>query len=243
MIKKRLDTLVLEHYPKYSKTLVQQIIKAGHVLVNGHALTKPGVVVSESAEIKITAEEPKYVSRAGLKLEKALDYFSIDLTNKTALDAGISTGGFTDCLLQNNIKKVYGIEVGSGQTDSKIAQDPRVKIYEHTNLRSLTWQTIGEQVDLITLDLSFIPVTKVLEAVNNLLKPHGELIILIKPQFELTPEDLPKTGVIINPSLHKQAINKVIHAAEAYNFTCLGVIESPIKGGSGNKEFLAYFKR
>ena len=172
-MKKRLDLIVHERYKNYSRTQIKAWIEQGKVKVDGIVINKPGVMVEEDAHIELEFAEPKYVSRAGYKLEKALQHFGINVDNLVALDAGISTGGFTDCLLQHGAKKVYGIEVGSGQTHPKIAHDKRVILLENTNLRTLT--SVGELVDLITLDLSFISLLKVMDAVCKLLKPNGSL--------------------------------------------------------------------
>lgn len=241
MAKKRLDQLLQERFPQYSRRQIQSWIMQGKVKVEGQIATKPGMQVSESQNIELTVEEPKYVSRAGFKLEKALDHFNIDVNGLVALDAGISTGGFTDCLLQHGIKKVYGIDVGYGQVHEKISHDDRVKISERTNLRTLT--DVGEKVDIITLDLSFISLLKVMDAITLILKPDGQLITLIKPQFEAQKEEVERGGLITNPKVHERIIEQVTKGIEAHGFKCIGVIDSPIEGSTGNKEFLAYFKR
>lgn len=240
-IKKRLDLLLLEKYPQYSRTQIQSYIMQGKVLVDNQVINKPGTPVEEILEIKLLASEPKYVSRAGFKLEKALEYFNVNPENLVILDAGLSTGGFTDCLLQHNAKKIYGIDVGYGQVHEKIRQDPRVIIMEKTNLRHLT--ELPEKVGLVTLDLSFISVLKVMPAINNLLKEDGQLLILIKPQFEAEYSEVGKGGIIRDPKVHQKVIQKVTSEIEELGYSCLGVTDSPIEGTSGNKEFLAYFKR
>ena len=237
--KKRLDILLIERYPAYSRQQIQSWIMQGRVLVKGQAITKPGTPVLDTTSIELCIEEPRYVCRAGWKLEKALDFFKIDVTGLIILDAGLSTGGFTDCLLQRGAIKVYGIDVGYGQVHEKLRKDPRLIIHERTNLRHL--ETVGELVDLITLDLSFISILKVMDAVNKLLKPAGKLVTLIKPQFEAGKHDVGKGGIITDPAIHERVINQVTSGIEAAGFTLLGVTESPITGSSGNKEFLAYF--
>ena len=240
-VKKRLDQLVQEQAPEYSRQQIQSWIMQGKVTVDDKVVTKPGTQIASDADIQLAITEPKYVSRAGLKLEKALDEFAIDVTDLVALDAGISTGGFTDCLLQRGAKKVYGIDVGYGQVHEKIRQDPRVVLRERTNLREL--KPVGELVDLITLDLSFISVLKVMDAVTSMLKEDGQLMVLIKPQFEARKQDVGRGGIVKDPKVHQEVIERVTQGIKAYGFEVIGVIESPIVGAKGNKEFLAYFRR
>ena len=228
MTKKRLDHIVLERYPQYSRTQVQII-------------TKPGTLVNDTSHIIIDIEEPKYVCRAGWKLEKALDQFEVDITNLVILDAGLSTGGFTDCLLQRGAKKVYGVDVGYGQVHEKIRRDPRVVVMERTNLRYL--EQLPEKVDLVTLDLSFISILKVMTVVANILKESGKLITLIKPQFEAQRSEILKGGIVKDPKVHESVIKNITEGIKKYGFELQGIIESPILGSEGNKEFLAYFKR
>lgn len=239
--KKRLDQLVQKMAPALSRRRIQDAIAQGSVCVDGKVIIKPGVQISEDAEIVFNFEDPQFVSRAGAKLQKALDYFGIDVTDLVALDAGLSTGGFADCLLQRGVKKLYGVDVGHSQLHETIKNDPRVIVMERTNLRTL--KTVGELVDIITLDLSFISVLKVMDAVTSLLKPDGKLIVLIKPQFEAEPSLVGKGGIIKDPKLHERILKKVTEGIEAQGFALQGVIESPILGGDGNKEFLAYFLR
>lgn len=240
-VKKRLDQLVQEHLPQYSRNQISSFIMQGYVTVDGIKITKPGAQIKEDALIEYSFQEPKYVSRAGLKLEHALDNFSIDVKDLVIVDAGISTGGFTDCLLQHGAKKIYGIDVGYGQVHEKIRKDPRVIILERTNLREL--KELPEKVDIATLDLSFISVLKVMPAVSNLLKENSKLIILIKPQFEAEKGQVGKGGIIRDTKLHEEIIKKVISGVSEFGFQLVGVIESPILGATGNKEFLAYFFR
>lgn len=239
--KERLDVLVQEKYPAYSRQQIQSWIMQGKVKVEDKMVTKPGMATNVEAHIELNAEQPKYVGRAGLKLEKALTDFDIDVKGLVALDAGLSTGGFADCLLQHGIQKVYGVDVGYGQVVEKIRNDPRVVVMERTNLRSL--ETLGELVDLVTLDLSFISVLKVMDAVKKVLKSDGKLIVLIKPQFEAEKHEVGRGGIIKDPLIHEKVIEKLKVGIESQGFACLGVTESPILGGSGNKEFLAYFQR
>ncbi len=239
--KQRLDQKVQELYPSLSRTQIQSYIMQGKVTVDGVVCTKSGTQVSDEDEIVFTYEEPKYVSRAGHKLEHALKEFALDPTGLVVLDAGLSTGGFTDCLLQHGAAKVYGVDVGRGQVHEKIRNDPRVVVMERTNLRHL--EALPEKVDMATLDLSFISLYKVIPAVKNLLKSDGILVTLIKPQFEAERHEVGKGGIIKDPEVHTKVVNKVRQAIEELGFTCLGVTESPITGTEGNKEFLGYFIR
>lgn len=217
-------------------------------MVNDRPVLKAGTPVPSTATIVITAEQPKYVCRAGLKLEAALHHFHIDPTGFTALDSGLSTGGFTDCLLQHGASKVYGVDVGYGQVAEKIRQDPRVIVMERTNLRHVRRKDFPlentEFMDIATLDLSFISVLKVRECVSDLLRPDGHLIVLIKPQFEAGKKQVGTGGVVKDPEVHAEVVKNVISGWEDVGFQCEGYIESPIKGAtSGNTEFLAYFVR
>lgn len=237
--KKRLDQLVQEHQPQYSKTQIQSWIMQGKVKVEGQIVTKPGMMIDETAQLSYDIIQPKFVSRAGFKLEKALDYFGIDVTGFVAMDAGLSTGGFTDCLLQRGATKVYGVDVGYGQVAEKIRTDARVILMERTNLREV--RDLGEPVDLVTLDLSFISVLKVMDAVNAVVKPNGKLLVLIKPQFEARKEDVGRGGIIKDEKVHLQVIERVRSGIEHFGFICVGITDSPIEGATGNKEFLGYF--
>ncbi len=240
--KKRLDLLLQERMPKYSRRQIQSWIMQGKVTVDDKVLTKAGTQIDgQEAVILLDIEEPPYVSRAGVKLEKALDEFSIDVVGLTVLDAGISTGGFTDCLLQRGAKKVYGVDVGYGQLHEKIRNDPRLVLLERTNLRKL--KDVGEKVDLITLDLSFISVLKVMDVVLQLLKSYGQLIVLIKPQFEAGKYEVSGGGIVRDEGVRKVIVEHVVNGIKDYGFDLKGLTESPILGAKGNKEFLAYFKR
>ncbi len=241
-MKKRLDIALLERYPNLSRNQIQGFIMQGKVLIDGHPVTKPGTPVADDAEINLTAVTPKYVSRAGFKLEAALDVFGTNIENAIVLDAGISTGGFTDCLLQRGAKRVYGIDVGYGQVHEKIRNDPRVVLYEKTNLRHLA--SLPEPVDLITLDLSFISLLKVMPALCKLIAPHGKIIALIKPQFEAEREEVSRGGIVKDPAIHQKVIDKITKGMAEYGFNLKKLIDSPILGGTaGNKEFLGLFER
>ncbi len=239
-IKKRLDIYIAEQYPAHSRREIQSWIMQGNVMVDGTIVTKSGTMVAADAVVHCSLHERKYVSRAGHKLEHALDYWQIIVQNFICLDAGISTGGFTDCLLQREAKKVYGIDVGYGQVHEKIRNDTRVVLFERTNLRMLN--SVGELVDLVTLDLSFISVLKVMDAVKKLLADQGQLIVLIKPQFEAGREYIERGGLITDNAVHEDVVKKVTAGIVNHGFALQGVIESPVLGATGNKEFLAYFK-
>jgi len=241
MAKKRLDQALHEVYPQYSRRQIQSWIMQGQAMVDGQQVTKSGTMIPPDAPIALRIEEPKFVGRAGFKLEKALDHFGIDVAGLVALDAGLSTGGFSDCMLQRGIKKIYGIEVGYGQAHEKIRQDERVVVMERTNLRGLA--DLGELVDLVTLDLSFISVLKVMDSVCDLMKPNGQLVVLIKPQFEAQKGEVGRGGIIKDPVVHQRVIQEVTNGIKAFGFEYIGVIESPITGADGNIEFLAYFRR
>lgn len=241
MAKKRLDLLVLEKYPKLTRNQIQSFIMQGYVEVDDQIMMKAGNLVHEESKIYLRVVEPKYVSRAGFKLEKALDAFNINPSGLVVLDAGISTGGFTDCLMQHGVSKVYGIDVGYGQVHQKVHDDPRLILMEKTNLRYLT--NLPEKIDLATLDLSFISLTKVIDVIHALLKDTGHLITLIKPQFEAEKGEVPKGGVIKDEKMVARIVSDVIEKIQAKNFVLLGLTESPILGTTGNTEFLAYFKK
>lgn len=237
--KERLDIRVQEQYPHISRTYAQSLIMQGKVMVDGVIVTKQGTPTLEDAIIEVDDTVPKYVCRAGFKLEQALDFFVCDVRGLVALDAGLSTGGFTDCLLQRGIERVYGVDVGYGQVHEKIKCNARVVVMERTNLRNL--KTVGELVDIVTLDLSFISVLKVMEAVNLMLKPGGILIVLIKPQFEAAKQEVRKGGIVKDPLVHQRVQDEIVAGITAQGFVCKGVTASPIHGTMGNKEFLAFF--
>lgn len=240
-VKKRLDQLVSEKAPQYSRRQIQSWIMQGKVMVNDVIINKPGMAFAEDAVIVLDVDEPKYVSRAGFKIEKALEHFGIDVHGLIVMDAGLSTGGFSDCLLQKGAAKIFGIDVGYGQVHEKIRSDERVVVMERTNLREV--RDLGTLVDLVTLDLSFISVLKVMDAVCSVLKPDGQMIVLIKPQFEAQKHQVGRGGIIKDDAVHQEVIANVTSGLAARGFTCIGVIESPIEGATGNKEFLGYFKR
>nr|GMD12294.1 hemolysin A-like [Ipomoea batatas] len=239
--KRRLDEICLERYQQYSRTFIQSWILQGKVLVDGKIVTKAGTPIPEKATVEIIAEVPKYVCRGGHKLEAAIEQLGVDVVGKVALDSGLSTGGFTDCLLQHGAAFVYGVDVGYGQVADKIRRDERVSVIERTNLRYLS--ELPQKVDLVTLDLSFISILLVMPAVVNLMKEEATLVTLIKPQFEARRSQVGGGGIVRDPLVHQEVIEKIINGVQTYGFQCKGWIESPLKGAEGNIEFLACFHR
>lgn len=239
--KRRLDEVCLERYQQYSRTFIQSWILQGKVLVDGKIVTKAGTPIPEKATVEIIAEVPKYVCRGGHKLEAAIEQLGVDVVGKVALDSGLSTGGFTDCLLQHGAAFVYGVDVGYGQVADKIRRDERVSVIERTNLRYLS--ELPQKVDLVTLDLSFISILLVMPAVVNLMKEEATLVTLIKPQFEARRSQVGGGGIVRDPLVHQEVIEKIINGVQTYGFQCKGWIESPLKGAEGNTEFLACFHR
>lgn len=239
MAKTRLDARLMSEYQKYSRSQLQSFILQGKVLVNGQVETKAGVQVDETDEVVLTAEPPRYVCRGGIKLEGALEVFGVDVTGLTVLDAGISTGGFTDCLLQHGARRVYGIDVGYGQVHEKIRTDQRVVVIERTNLRH--YVHAGDPIDMVTLDLSFISITKIIDVIAGLLPVGGVVIALIKPQFEAEKGQVPKGGVIKDEAQRTAIVTRVVSDIVAAGFENKGIITSPITGGEGNVEYLGYF--
>lgn len=240
--KKRLDVLLTERGFMDSRTKAQAIIMSGLVYVNGQKADKPGVSYEETAEIEVRGEHVcPYVSRGGLKLEKALRDFGVKPVDYVCSDSGASTGGFTDCLLQQGAKKVFAIDVGYGQLDWKIRSDPRVVVMERTNVRYLTPEDLGEPLDLSVVDVSFISLKIVLPAIQRLLKPEvGQVLCLIKPQFEAGKEKVGKKGVVREKSTHKEVLDDFVALADQLGFTILGLTFSPVKGPEGNIEFLGH---
>lgn len=240
MKKERLDALLTARGLFESRAKAQAAVMAGQVLVNDQKIDKPGTQVPEDAVIRLLGDKLKYVSRGGLKLEKALQIFPISVENKVVADIGASTGGFTDCALQNKAAKVYAIDVGYGQLAWKLRNDERVVNMERTNVRYLEQDSLAEQVDAATIDVAFISLDKVLPAVHKILKPEGFVIALIKPQFEAGKENVGKKGVVRDPKVHENVINNVIAFAKEEGFGIAGLDFSPIKGPEGNIEYLLY---
>ena len=240
MAKERLDVLLVERNLAESRKRAKITIMEGLVLVNGQKVDKAGTMIKPDAEIRILGNTLPYVSRGGLKLEKALKTFPITLEGKVMADIGASTGGFTDCSLQNGASKVYAIDVGYGQLAWKLRQDARVINMERTNVRYVTKEDVGELIDFASIDVAFISLTKVLGPVKELLKPAGELVALIKPQFEAGRENVGKKGVVKDPKIHEKVIEEVISFAKEIGFVICGLTYSPVKGPEGNIEYLMW---
>lgn len=235
--KERLDQILVKRGLVESRETAQRLILAGQVLIGQVPATKAGKMVSVDAELRVL-EALKFASRGGLKLEAALDQFRIDPTEKVAIDIGASTGGFTDCLLQRNARKVYCVDVGYGQLAWRLRHDPRVKVMERTNARYITKETFPEKVDLAVIDVSFISAYKILEPLSQI---TNETILLFKPQFEAGPADVPRGGVIRDPAVHTRVLLALAHQIRPWQIH--GLMESPILGGSGNKEFLVHLSK
>ena len=237
-MKQRLDRLLVERGMVESREKAQALIMAGDVLVNGQKALKPGHAIETASRIAVTGKAP-YVSRGGIKLAAALDHFVIEVAGRVCLDVGSSTGGFTDCLLQRGASRVHAVDVGAGQLDWKLRNDARVVVHEGINARELEFSDIGELVALITCDVSFISVTLILPAAVRLLQPGGRMVILIKPQFEVGKGQVGKGGIVREPLLHQAACQRVETAVHEFGFET-NIMESPILGAEGNKEFLLY---
>ena len=239
-IKKRLDVLLVELGHAESRTKAQAIIMSGLVYVDGQKADKPGTAYEESVSVEVRTGACPYVSRGGLKLEKALRDFGVDPTGYVCSDSGASTGGFTDCLLQKGASKVFAIDVGYGQLDWKIRSDPRVVVMERTNVRYVTQEDLGEPLDLSVVDVSFISLKIVLPVIKTFLKPTGQVLCLIKPQFEAGKDKVGKKGVVRDPAIHKEVLDDFVSLTKQNEFKILGLTFSPVKGPEGNIEFLAH---
>ena len=240
-VKKRLDVLLVEQGYADNRTKAQAIIMSGNVYVEGQKADKPGTSYDEAVSIEVRGAACPYVSRGGLKLEKALRDFGVDPTGYVCSDSGASTGGFTDCLLQQGASKVFAIDVGYGQLDWKIRSDPRVVVMERTNVRYVTLEQLGEPLDLSVIDVSFISLKIVLPVIKTFIKPgKGQVLCLIKPQFEAGKEKVGKKGVVRDPAVHKEVLDGFVELTKQVGFTILGLTFSPVKGPEGNIEFLAH---
>jgi 23S rRNA (cytidine1920-2'-O)/16S rRNA (cytidine1409-2'-O)-methyltransferase len=242
--KTRLDKLLLERGLVPSRERAQALILAGKVLVNDQKTDKCGASVDANSAIRLLGEDLKYVSRGGLKLERAIEHWNIDVRGKTCLDVGASTGGFTDCLLQHGAARVMAVDTGAGQIHNRLRQDPRVRLLEHTNARYLTREQLGQPAHLIAMDVSFISATLVIPAVvasafAASTQPR-DLIVLIKPQFEVGRQQVGKGGIVKDPVAQQGAVDKVSAAVEQLQPKSIDVIDSPILGAEGNREFLLY---
>ena len=239
-MKKRLDLILVERGLFDTREKAKREIMAGNVIVNEQAVTKAGTNFKDTDELSIRIKDRlKYVSRGGLKLEKALEKFEISVEGKTTIDIGASTGGFTDCALQNGAKRVYGVDVGTNQLDWRLKNDERVVSIEETHIKDLTPEDVeNSKVDFIVIDVSFISLTKVIPYLEKFLSENGQVVMLIKPQFEVGREKIGKNGVVIDENYHDEAIKKIITFSEESGYELVGVEDSPIKGTKGNKEFL-----
>ncbi|MCX6848972.1 MAG: TlyA family RNA methyltransferase [Verrucomicrobia bacterium] len=241
MPRERLDLALLKLGIVPSREQAKRLIMAGEVSVMGKRITHPGWLVAELQQI-VVRERPKFVSRGGLKLEGALVHFGIDVTGMTALDVGASTGGFTDCLLQRGAVKVFAFDVGTNQLAWKLRSDARVVSREQFNLRHMRMEDVGQEVDILVADLSFISLTLVLPAVLQALRSGGQALVLIKPQFELSREEIGKGGIVREPELHAKACSRIEEFVKSQpKLEWRGLIESSIQGTEGNREFLAWF--
>jgi 23S rRNA (cytidine1920-2'-O)/16S rRNA (cytidine1409-2'-O)-methyltransferase len=234
----RLDVALTERNLVDSRQKAQALILAGKVRVNGQRADKPGFPVATDASLSVD-ELPRYVSRGGLKLEAALEAFAISVSGKVCMDVGTSTGGFTDCLLQHGASRVHAVDTGAGQIDWKLRVDERVCLHENINARYLQFQTIGEMVDLIACDVSFISVTLLVPALKQFLKPGGDWLVLVKPQFEAGRDAVGSGGIVRDPEAHKAACDRVTNALAVEGFSST-IIPSPVLGAEGNKEFLLH---
>ncbi|MGD0281660.1 MAG: TlyA family RNA methyltransferase [Dissulfurispiraceae bacterium] len=241
-MKERLDKIIVDRGLTASRERARALIMEGKVFVRGAPVTKAGTMVAPDAPVEITGGEIPYVSRGGLKLDAALGYFNVSVEGKIAMDAGASTGGFTDCLLQRGAKKVYCIDVGYGQLAWKLRQDPRVVLIERTNIRYLEKEKIPDPIALATIDVSFISLVKVVPAVMEFLRPEGEVMALIKPQFEVGKGEVDKGGVIKDAAKRERAVSHVKEAMESLGLRIIGVMQSPISGQKGNIEYLIYMR-
>lgn len=242
-MKKRLDLLMVEQGLAPSREKAKAYIMSGNVYVDGEKEDKAGTMFQETVQIEVKGNTLRYVSRGGLKLEKAMNHFEVALDGKVCMDVGASTGGFTDCMLQNGAVKVYSIDVGYGQLDWKLRSDERVICMEKTNIRYVTPEDIQEPADFSSIDVSFISLTKVLLPVRNLLTEEGEIVCLIKPQFEAGREKVGKKGVVRDPAVHKEVIETVMEYAASIALEPCHLSFSPIKGPEGNIEYLMHLKK
>ncbi len=240
--KERLDVLIVERQLAESRERAKAYIMAGVVFVNGQKEDKPGLKIKRSSTIEVR-EKMKYVSRGGFKLEKAMTSFNLSLEEKVCMDVGASTGGFTDCMLQNGAIKVYSVDVGYGQFAWKLRQDPRVVCMEKTNIRYLTMERLAEKIDFCSIDVSFISLTKVLEPITALLQDGAEVVALIKPQFEAGREQVEKHGVVRKAKVHEEVIHHVWNYSKSLGLGIRGLDFSPIKGPEGNIEYLIHLKK
>ena len=242
-MKERLDVMLVKRNLAESREKAKAVIMSGNVFVDGQREDKAGASFPPDVSIEVRGHTLPYVSRGGLKLEKALANFDVDVRDKVCTDVGSSTGGFTDCMLQNGARKVFAIDVGRGQLDWKLRQDERVVCMEKTNIRYVTPEDLGEPIDFSSIDVSFISLTKVLEPIRNYLREDGEIVALIKPQFEAGREKVGKKGVVREKSTHHEVIERVADYAVSIGFRVLAIDFSPIRGPEGNIEYLLYLQK
>ena len=242
-MKERLDVILVSQGYAESREKAKAIIMSGNVYVNGQKEDKAGTMFPETVKIEVRGNTLPYVSRGGLKLEKAMKNFDVSMEGKVCTDVGSSTGGFTDCMLQNGARKVFAIDVGRGQLDWKLRQDERVVCMEKTNIRYVVPEDLGEPIDFSSIDVSFISLTKVLVPIRNYLKDDGEIVALIKPQFEAGREKVGKKGVVREKSTHVEVIEKVTEYAVSIGFKVKALEFSPIKGPEGNIEYLVHLQK
>lgn len=242
-MKERLDVLMVKRGLAVSREKAKAVIMAGDVLVDGQREDKAGTMFADTVDITLKGNPLPYVSRGGLKLEKAMTHFDLALNGKVCMDVGASTGGFTDCMLQNGAVKVYAVDVGHGQLDWKLRKDDRVVCMERTNIRYVVPEDIEEKPSFVSIDVSFISLTKVLGPVRELMEKDGEIVCLIKPQFEAGREKVGKKGVVRDPAVHEEVICKVMEFAAEIGFELLHLEYSPIKGPEGNIEYLLHVRK
>lgn len=240
MKKERIDVLLVEKGFYSSRERAQSALMAGNILVNDKKIDKAGTKVDCDCNIRVIGTSMPYVSRGGLKLAKAIDVFKLDLKDKVAADIGASTGGFTDCMLQNGAKKVYAVDVGYGQLAWSLRSDDRVINLERKNARYLTKEDLPEQIDFMTMDLSFISLDKILPNIKPFLSLNGEIVALVKPQFEAGRENVGKKGVVRDSKVHEFVLHNILQVVQENNYVILGMDFSPIKGPEGNIEYLIY---
>jgi len=240
-MKKRIDSLIFQKGLAQSRNVASELIKAGRAIVNGKIITKNSELIDENDEISLLGTEIPYVGRGGLKLERALTEFKINPSNLIILDVGASTGGFTECLLRQGVKKIYAVDVGTNQLASKLKIDSRVISFEKTDIRKI--QKLSEKPDLAVIDVSFISLELVLEKVSDLIKKNGQIIALVKPQFETDKKSKNKNGIVKNTELQKQSLEKIKNFSQNINLKVLAEIDSPILGGSGNKEYFLLLEK
>lgn len=238
----RIDLYLTEKGLVKSRERAKELIKSGQIIVNGAIVTKPSFDVSDESNIEITGEQLKYVGRGGLKLEKAVNEFGINLNGRVCIDIGASTGGFTDCMLQNGAAYVYAVDVGHDQLDEKLKKDMRVNNMERNNIRNLTSESFLKNPSFISADVSFVSLTQILPKISELLTPEGEAVVLIKPQFEAGKSAIGKNGIVKDKKVHVKVLEDIISFCFSQKLEMVNLVHSPISGGDGNIEYLAHLK-